>query len=363
MAITAGAVLPTPSFSFTPPLRCVAGVRPFRTSGFRLDVERPASSGGKIIVHNYGHGGAGISLSWGCASKVRDLVRANLSPSGRNAVAVLGSGVMGLTAATLLRRMALPVTIYTEAPWTCTTSAVAGGQWAPSIVNYADRRQLKEVLEISHAMFKASIGNGFGVFERPNYTTTQAEALELVRQVSPGLITRREHSRLPFEHHAVRGFEYQTLLVEPPIFLKRLSDDLVTNNVPVIIRSFARLTDVLQLQENIIVNCTGMGAKDIFNDRDMQGRKGQLALLPAQPRLQYLYSKNGYMFPRTDAVVIGGSDEKVFTSPDPNPIFCQKLVDHMKGVLGGGPPVPLPRGHIHHPDNLRDLAPGEVLTS
>ncbi len=362
MAITAGAFLPTPSFTFTPPLRCIAGVRPFRTSGFRLDVERPAGPAGKVIVHNYGHGGAGISLSWGCASKVRGLVRDNLSPSGPNAVAVLGSGVMGLTAATLLRGMGLPITIYTEHPWTCTTSAVAGGQWAPSIVNYADRGQLKEVLEISHAAFKASIGNGFGVSERPNYTTAPAEALELVRRVCPGLIARRELSRLPFEHHAVRGFEYQTLLIEPPTFLKRLNDDLAGAGVPVVIRSFARLTDVLQLQENIIVNCTGMGAKNIFNDWDMQGRKGQLALLPAQPRLQYLYSKKGYMFPRADAVVIGGSDEKVFASPAADPIFCQKLVDHMKGVLGGGPPVPLPRGHIHYPDNLPDLAPREVLT-
>lgn len=364
MTITARATLPTPNLSFTPPLHCVAGLRPFRTSGFRLEVERPAGSPGKVIVHNYGHGGAGITLSWGCASKVRDLVTANLAAPGQNTVAVLGSGVMGLTAATLLRASNLPVTIYTDKPWSCTTSAVAGGQWAPSIVNYASERQLKEILEISYGKFKASIGSAFGVSERSNYTPAPADALELVLRICPGLLPpRRDLPRLPFEHHTVRGFEYRTLLVEPPIFLKRLSDDLAANNVPVLVRTFARVADVLSLKENIIVNCTGLGAKQIWNDQHMKGRKGQLALLPAQPQLQYLYSKNGYLFPRSDAVVIGGTDEDNYTSPDPDPADCLDLVNHLKGVFGAGPSMPVPRRHIHHPDNLPNTAPREVVTS
>ena len=41
--------------------------RPFRPQGPRLDVEQ---IGQKTVVHNYGHGGAGISLSWGCAAEI-----------------------------------------------------------------------------------------------------------------------------------------------------------------------------------------------------------------------------------------------------------------------------------------------------
>ncbi len=29
---------------------------------------------GQIVIHNYGHGGAGVSLSWGCASTVGNLI-------------------------------------------------------------------------------------------------------------------------------------------------------------------------------------------------------------------------------------------------------------------------------------------------
>src|SRR6185503_7746649 len=82
----------TPGFFFKPPMRCVAGVRPYRTTGYRLQAIRPASRPDKLVVHNYGHGGAGISLSWGAATKVRDIVRAHVATTNERSVAVLGSG-------------------------------------------------------------------------------------------------------------------------------------------------------------------------------------------------------------------------------------------------------------------------------
>ena len=43
------------------------GLRPSRKE-VRLEVERLPS--GKKVIHNYGHGGAGVTLSWGCADEV-----------------------------------------------------------------------------------------------------------------------------------------------------------------------------------------------------------------------------------------------------------------------------------------------------
>lgn len=48
------------------------GLRPARTGGPRLAVQ--AGSGDPAVVHNYGHGGAGVTLSWGCADEVLRLV-------------------------------------------------------------------------------------------------------------------------------------------------------------------------------------------------------------------------------------------------------------------------------------------------
>jgi D-amino-acid oxidase len=47
------------------------GLRPFRKSGVRL--ERDQLRDGRAVIHNYGHGGAGFTLSWGCACEVVDL--------------------------------------------------------------------------------------------------------------------------------------------------------------------------------------------------------------------------------------------------------------------------------------------------
>ena len=50
------------------------GLRPFRKSGVRLD--RGRLRDGRTVLHNYGHGGSGFTLSWGCANKVLNLTRA-----------------------------------------------------------------------------------------------------------------------------------------------------------------------------------------------------------------------------------------------------------------------------------------------
>src|SRR6266481_9555939 len=52
-------------------IREVVGLRPYRPEGFRVEAER---IGEKLLVHYYGHGGAGITLSWGTASLAVDLL-------------------------------------------------------------------------------------------------------------------------------------------------------------------------------------------------------------------------------------------------------------------------------------------------
>ncbi|HEV3392022.1 MAG TPA: FAD-dependent oxidoreductase [Chthoniobacterales bacterium] len=52
-------------------LRERVGLRPFRKSGVRLEKEK--LSDGRTVIHNYGHGGSGLTLSWGCARNVLHL--------------------------------------------------------------------------------------------------------------------------------------------------------------------------------------------------------------------------------------------------------------------------------------------------
>src|SRR5438105_13642628 len=70
-------------------IRTMAGLRPYRAPGF---VVRAEPLGDKRIVHNYGHGGARITLSWGSAP----LATQPHPPAHRVAAADLGAGVIGL---------------------------------------------------------------------------------------------------------------------------------------------------------------------------------------------------------------------------------------------------------------------------
>src|SRR6185503_11611526 len=77
-------------------IRAVAGLRPYRVGGFVVDTLRLDD---RTVVHNYGHGGGGITLSWGSSM----LAVAQAAQSGERRYAVIGSGVMGLSTARLLQ--------------------------------------------------------------------------------------------------------------------------------------------------------------------------------------------------------------------------------------------------------------------
>src|SRR5215472_591574 len=104
--------------------RVTVCLRPFRAAGPRLDVERV---GDKTVVHNYGHGGSGWSLSWGSSSIAVEKAMA----AGERDIAVIGCGALGLTSAILLQRAGANVTIYAKERPPEVRSARASGTWSP----------------------------------------------------------------------------------------------------------------------------------------------------------------------------------------------------------------------------------------
>jgi glycine/D-amino acid oxidase-like deaminating enzyme len=307
------------------------------------------------VVHDYGHGGAGITVSWGCAAQVREIVRHHLVTSHETQAAVLGAGVMGLTAARLLLDLGLRVTVYADRATVETTSFRAGGQWAVSVMAAEGKEQeLSGIVRAAYTEFRSYLGPGWGVSEVPNYSAGPTHGLEVVRQLAPGLLPERvELAQMPFQNHHVPGFEYQTLLVEPPVFLPRLEADLQARGVGFVRRHFATREEVFAaVPETIVVNCTGMGARMLWDDSAVMPIKGQLAMLPAQPALHYLYGESGYLFPRHDHVVVGGTFEVGVDDETIDVDKCTELVLHMASLFGVVEPRPLPEYHIAHPRNL-----------
>jgi D-amino-acid oxidase len=328
-------------------IREVVGLRPFRAEGFVVDAER---IGNKLLIHNYGHGGAGITLSWGTASLALDLARDFLGAqasrprrSSRSAAhrrfAVLGCGVSGLSTARLLQRRFQDgpgtVTIYAQDLPPETTSNIAGGFWSPTSVFDAQAastkftEQFRLACRISNRAFQLLVGAEYGVRWIDTLELYRNEA-SLMRELPGGsdLYPQQEIHRDPEQHF---GFpyvrQYSTMLVEPPVYLGALLRDFYIAGGKLVVKQFRSRDEIVRLPEPIIFNCTGLGARALFGDQKLAPVRGQLEVLLPQPEIDYCYLGNGYMFPRRDGIILGGTWDHDDWSLTPKPEQTTQILE------------------------------------
>jgi D-amino-acid oxidase len=318
-------------------IRTVVGLRPFRPSGF---VVRAEKVGDKTVVHNYGHGGGGITLSWGTSELAVD----EAWKTGERRFAVLGCGAVGLASARLLQQRGAEVTIYAKDLPPHTTSNIAGGQWAPTSVMDRDRRTaesdaiLARAARLSHRSFQQLPAGEFGIRWLENYVLSD-EPLEewweqsLVRDLYPEAreLGPREH---PFPARHARRFT--TMLIEPPIYLSAMLRDVRLAGGRVVVRELASREQVRELPEPVIVNCTGLGAKALFGDEELEPVKGQLTFLLPQPEVDYMVITEGlYMFPRRDGILLGGTFQHNVWSLDVDEEARRRIVTGHRALFDG----------------------------
>lgn len=304
---------PTPNLAEDQVLRCVAGIRPYRKGGVRIEREEAA---GKALVHNYGHGGAGYTLSWGSAKAAVDLVK----HESRGACAVLGAGVVGLSTAALLLEAGFAVHVYAQAFPPHTTSDVAGAEWSPDIVDRgetpAQRRRFDQMLLDSWHRFMQLRGDRWCVYPRAIYEAD--DVISGLDELPAGIMAPGKRVRhLPFApHHAGRVF--QTLLIEAPAYLQTLTAYIKGKGAVLHERSIHNAADVSALKERLVFNCIGMGAAAAFADEAMVPIRGQLVHLRPQALPYILDHVDGYVLSRRDALILGGSFEAGVDDPHPD---------------------------------------------
>ena len=119
----------------------------------------------------------------------------------------------------------------------------------------------------------------------------------------------RELDKLPFEGINVNGRVYETFIIEPPVFMPKLMAECEALGIQIKAMRFDTLEDILSIEFIRLVNCLGMGAAKLFSDELMIPIKGQLVHLRPQDLPWLLSHSNGYVFPRADSIVLGGSVE------------------------------------------------------
>ena len=328
-------------------IREVVGLRPYRDEGFVVEATR---LGRKLLIHNYGHGGAGITLSWGTASLAVDLARMDTGHTGRrvpNRFAVLGCGVNGLTTARLLQRRFQngpgTVTIFAKAVPPDTTSNIAGGFWSPTsvfdpgAVSAKFTQQFRLACQLSNRAFQALTGTEYGVRWIETFELFRNEG-PLGRELPGGndLYPQIEIHR-DAEHYFGFPFvkQYNTMLIEPSIYLNALLRDFYIAGGKVVIKEFHNHEELLRLPEPVILNCTGLGARELFDDQKLGPVRGQLEILLPQPEIDYCYLSSGYMFPRKDGIVLGGTFDHDNWSLTPDPEQAAGILEGHAEIMKG----------------------------
>ena len=312
-------------------IRTIAGLRPFRRSGFVVRTEKLDH---KTLVHNYGHGGSGISLSWGTSH----LAVEQATAAGQRDYAVLGCGCMGLCSARLLQDRGHRVTIYSKDLPPHTTSNVAGGQWNPRGGYRRDqsaeyRTQYERAARFAHRYFQENNRERYGIRWLDNYYLAMRPqpSHEEFAEDNPIHDLYKEYRMLePGQHPFGQLYaqHFTTMLIEPPIFLNELMRDFHLAGGKVVVREFHEVKEVKALPEKTIVNCTGLGAKALFGDEELTPVKGQLSFLIPQPEVDYMAIAHGlYMFPRRDGVLLGGTAQRGDWSPEPDPQETVRIIE------------------------------------
>ena len=329
-------------------IRATVGLRPHRPSGFVLRAEKLDA---KTLVHNYGHGGSGMSLSWGTGQMAAELA---LEQPDRRA-AVLGCGVVGLTTARQLQRRGFTVTIYAAAVPPDTTSNMSLAGFTPTSGLVAnDRRtpewdaQFRRAVQIAYRQLQLLAGPRYGISWISQYQPTdnppnpqgQGDTNPLLPDSARTGIVVLDRDQHPFPfRYAVERTEMR---IEPSIYLDALVSDVVGNGGRIVIRRFETPRDLMSLEENVVINCTGLGAKALFGDPELIPLKGQLIVLI--PQEEVTYGTNGgvrnsppgvfvHMMPRRDGIALGGTSERDVWTTEINEAERQRVVDGHKTLF------------------------------
>lgn len=341
--------------------RITVCTRPFRAQGPRLDVE---TIGNQRIVHNYGHGGSGWSLSWGSGQVA---VAAALA-TGVSEIAVIGCGALGLTSAIVAQRAGLKVSIYAKERPPEVRSSLASGIWSPdSRICAADeatpsfKTRWASMCRNSFARYQDYVGLAGDPVEWIDFYRVEGGPMrpaaqrgksgpaprfaQLQRELTPELphdFERLSGSGNPFP--GLKASRVSLMMFNIGAYAHLLMQEFLEAGGKIETLEFHSPADFARLPQATLINCTGYGARALFRDESVVPVRGQLVRLIPQADVRYGVSYDDVMMlPRRDGMVVQvvGPDETVGFGDDdttPDPEEAKAAVETI-GSLFGRPPL------------------------
>jgi glycine/D-amino acid oxidase-like deaminating enzyme len=337
--------------------RITVCTRPFRAQGPRLDTEQ---IGSKFVVHNYGHGGSGWSLSWGSSGVA---VRKAMA-SGERDVAVIGCGALGLTSALLLQRAGARVTIYAKDLPPNVRSSLASGLWTPDSRICLEENATPAFKQLWEQMTRSSfqtyqnflglsgtpvefidqyfVSDEPAAVRRRGVTDGRPRFADLQRELVPDLMTQGTDFAPGSHTLGARYLRRNSLMMfNLAAYQRLLLGDFGANGGKIEIAEFHTPDDFAKLREKTLINATGYGARALFGDQSLTPVRGQLARVIPQPEVNYgLFYKGVSFVPRRDGLVfqVVGEDDYYGFNDDtalPDRGEADRAVTTIAGLFNG----------------------------
>ena len=307
--------------------RITVCTRPFRPQGPRLDVEMV---GTKTVVHNYGHGGSGWSLSWGSSA----IAVSKAMATGERNIGVIGCGALGLTSALLLQRAGASVTIYAKDLPPNVRSSLATGLWTPDSricfeenASPAFKQTWQDMARQSFQTYQSFLGLPGTPVEFIDRYFASDDPIAPRRPAPDGRPAFAELQRELIDDLIPKGVDFEpgshnlgprylrrdsVMMFNLSAYTHLLVTDFLENGGKFVITEFHSPADFAPLREKTLINATGYGARALFDDESLVPVRGQLARAIPQPDVDYgIFYKGVSFVPRRDGLVfqvVGESD-------------------------------------------------------
>ncbi|WKX73326.1 FAD-dependent oxidoreductase [Streptomyces sp. XD-27] len=248
-------------------------------------------------------------------------------------VIVVGGGVIGLTTAVVLAEGSagrVRVTVWSRDAAPETTSAVAGGLWWPYRVEPREQvgawalETLRALTELAGTAPEAGVrmvaGTQAGI--------TVADLGPWAAQV-PGLRPAAGPGELP--GGVASGLRARVPLVDMPAYLAYLRDRLQAAGGSVVRRGIASLDEAGDAAP-LVVNCTGLGARELVGDADVRPVQGQLVVVENPGVEEWFVAADPasadtvYALPQPYGLVLGGTAREGVWDTAPDPATAEAIV-------------------------------------
>ncbi len=239
-------------------------------------------------------------------------------------VAIVGAGVSGLTCGVVFAERDFRTAIFAEETGRSTTSAAAGAIWFPYDAEPADKvipwglETYQVLLDLSHdpnsrvSMIELRQFSRTGKIQIPDWAIPLgAHALVLSSEYASPARTESSLTICPSVFKS--GFTLNVPLMDTTIYLDYLANRFqkaggtINGNV-----RFKKLEDV-DREFDLVINCSGIGAKTLVADVDLEPHRGQVAIVPKIDNLSCAIVCDDaplmYAIPRTNDCVFGGTNE------------------------------------------------------